>query len=95
MDMVEVQAGLGIGINSYQNTFVFQTEAALNDFVNSGWTFGGQATAAAKYDKNGSTYQNAMVVAPGILINQLTDSGLSAEITGKDVTFYQNTELNK
>ena len=88
MNMAEVQAGLGIGINSFQNIFVFETEAALNDFVNSGWTFGGQVTAAAKYEKDGEAYQDAAIVAPGVLMYQLTDSGLAAEITGKGTKYY-------
>jgi lipid-binding SYLF domain-containing protein len=95
MNMAEVQAGIGLGIKSFQNIFVFQTEAALNDFVNSGWTFGGQVTAAAKYDKNGTAYQDATVVAPGVLMYQLTDSGLAAEITGKGTKYYKDTDLNK
>ena len=95
MNMAEVQAGLGIGIKSFQNIFVFETEAAMNDFVNSGWTFGGQVTAAAKYEKDGSAYQDATVVAPGVLMYQLTDSGLAAEITGKGTKYYKNTDLNK
>jgi len=95
MNMAEVQAGLGIGIKSFQNIFVFQTQAALNDFVNSGWTFGGQVTAAAKYGSDGSAYQDAATVAPGVLMYQLTDSGLAAEITGKGTKYYKNTDLNK
>lgn len=95
MSMAEVQAGLGIGIKSFQNIFVFQTQAALNDFVNSGWTFGGQVTAAAKYQADGGAYQDATVVAPGVLLYQLTDSGLAAEITGKGTKYYKNTDLNK
>jgi len=95
MDMAEVQAGLGFGIKSFQNIFIFQTEAALNDFVNSGWTFGGQVTAAAKYEKDGGAYQDATVVAPGVLMYQLTDTGLAAEITGKGTKYYKNTDLNK
>ena len=95
MNMAEVQAGLGLGIKSFQNIFVFQTDAAMNDFVNSGWTFGGQVTAAAKYEKNGDAYQDATVVAPGVLMYQLTDSGLAAEITGKGTKYYKNTDLNK
>ena len=95
MNMAEVQAGLGIGIKSFQNIFVFQTKGALNDFVNSGWTFGGQMTAAAKYELDGSAYQDATVVAPGVLMYQLTDSGLAAEITGKGTKYYKNTDLNK
>ena len=95
MNMAEVQAGLGFGIKSFQNIFVFQTQSALNDFVNSGWTFGGQVTAAAKYDKDGGAYQDATVVAPGVFMYQLTDSGLAAEITGKGTKYYKNTDLNK
>lgn len=95
MNMAEVQAGLGIGIKSFQNIFVFQTKTALNNFVSSGWTFGGQVTAAAKYDKDGDAYQDAAVVAPGVLMYQITDSGLAAEITGKGTMYYKNTDLNK
>ena len=95
MNMAEVQAGLGLGIKSFQNIFVFETEAAMNDFINSGWTFGGQVTAAAKYEKDGGAYQGATVVAPGVLMYQLTDSGLAAEITGKGTKYYKNTDLNK
>lgn len=95
MNMAEVQAGLGLGIKSFQNIFVFQTQAAINDFVNSGWTFGGQVTAAAKYESNGDAYQDATIVAPGVLMYQLTDSGLAAEITGKGTKYYKDTGLNK
>ena len=95
MEMAEVQAGLGLGIKSFQNIFVFQTQAALNDFVDSGWTFGGQTTLSAKYQSNGEAYQDAVTVANGVLMYQLTDSGLAAEITGKGTKYYKNTDLNK
>jgi lipid-binding SYLF domain-containing protein len=95
MSMAEVQAGLGLGIKSFQNIFIFQTKAAMNDFVNSGWTFGGQVTTAAKYETTGDAYQDAVSVAPGVLMYQLTDSGLAAEITGKGTKYYKNTDLNK
>jgi len=95
MNMAEVQAGLGLGIKSFQNIFVFENTAAMNDFINSGWTFGGQATAAAKHEKDGGAYQSATIVSPGVLMYQLTDSGLAAEITGKGTKYYKSTELNK
>ncbi len=95
MNMAEVQAGLGLGIKSFQNIFVFETESALNDFINSGWTFGGQVTAAAKYEKDGDAYQDASIVAPGVLMYQLTDSGLAVEITGKGTKYYKDSKLNQ
>lgn len=94
MNMAEVQAGLGIGIKSFQVVFVFDNEKALRSFVNEGWSFGGQATAAAKYGKNGAAYQGALSVADGVWMYQLTDKGLAAEITLKGTKYYKNSELN-
>jgi len=94
MDMVEVQAGLGLGISSFQIVYIFQTPGAMNDFVNSGWTFGGQASAAAKYEDQGGSYQGAQLVAPGILAYQLIDSGLAIDITAKGTKYYKDGDLN-
>ncbi len=95
MKMVEVQAGLGIGVKSFTVIFVFETEQALNNFINSGWEFGGQATAAAKYENKGGAYEGAANVADGVWMYQLTDSGLAAEITAKGTKYYQDSDLNK
>jgi lipid-binding SYLF domain-containing protein len=65
MKMAEIQAGLGFGAKKFQVVWVFETEAALNNFINSGWEFGGQATAAAKAGDKGSAYQGAVAVSPG------------------------------
>src|SRR4249919_2615049 len=63
MKMAEIQAGLGFGAKKFQVVWVFETEKALSDFINSGWEFGGQATAAAKSGDKGSAYQGAVAVA--------------------------------
>jgi lipid-binding SYLF domain-containing protein len=52
MKMIELQAGLGFGISKFRNVFVFRTKSAMESFINSGWQFGGQATAGAKYYKD-------------------------------------------
>lgn len=95
MKMVEVQAGLGIGVKSFSVIFVFESEQALNNFINSGWEFGGQATAAAKYESKGGAYEGAANVAEGVWMYQLTDSGLAAEITAKGTKYYKDSDLNK
>ena len=94
MKMVEVQAGLGFGVKKFRVVFVFDTPAALDKFVNSGWEFGGQATAAASYGGKGTAYQGAASVTPGVWMYQLTDEGLAAEITGKGTKYYKDDELN-
>lgn len=95
MKMVEVQAGLGVGIKSFTVIFVFENDKALNSFINSGWEFGGQATAAAKYQDKGGAYEGATNVANGVWMYQLTDNGLAAEITAKGTKYYKDTDLNK
>jgi lipid-binding SYLF domain-containing protein len=94
MKMVEVQAGLGMGVKKFRVVFVFDTQKALNDFVNSGWEFGGQTTAAAKSGDQGLALSGAVSVAPGVWMYQLTDTGLAAEITGKGTKYYKDSDLN-
>ncbi len=94
MKMVEVQAGLGIGVKKFRVIFVFDTQKALNDFINSGWEFGGQTTAAAKTGDQGAALAGAVSVAPGVWMYQLTDTGLAAEITGKGTKYYKDSDLN-
>ena len=94
MKMIEVQAGLGMGVKKFRVVFVFETQKALNDFVNSGWEFGGQTTGAAKAGDQGLSLAGAVSVAPGVWMYQLTDTGLAAEITGKGTKYYKDSDLN-
>jgi lipid-binding SYLF domain-containing protein len=74
--------------------FVFDKKSALDSFINSGWEFGGQATAAAKTGDKGGAVQGAVAVADGVWMYQLTDAGLAAELTLKSTKFYQDKDLN-
>ena len=94
MKMAEVQAGLGFGAKKFRVIWVFDNDKALNDFINSGWEFGGQATAAAKAADKGSAYQGAMSVSPGVWLYQLTDKGLALELTAKGTKYYKDSDLN-
>ena len=94
MKMAEVQAGLGFGVKKFQLVWVFETEKALNEFVNSGWVVGAQATAAAQSGGRGAAYQGAVAVAPGVWLYQLTGDGLALELTAKGTKYYKDTDLN-
>lgn len=94
MKMIELQAGLGFGVKKFRVVFVFDNQKALNSFVNSGWQFGGQATAAAKTKDKGGAMSGAAAVADGVSMYQLTDKGLAAEITAKGTKYYKDDELN-
>jgi lipid-binding SYLF domain-containing protein len=94
MKMFEIQAGLGVGVKKFRTIFVFETAEAMDHFVNNGWEFGGQATAAAKLDGKGGAYQGATLVMPGVWMYQLTDKGLALELTGKGTKYYKDKDLN-
>ncbi len=94
MKMLEVQAGLGMGVKKFSVIFVFDTEKALSGFVNSGWEFGGQATAAAKNGDKGASMAGAVSVADGVWMYQLTDKGIALEITAKGTKYYKDGDLN-
>jgi lipid-binding SYLF domain-containing protein len=94
MKMVELQAGLGMGVKKFRVIFVFDNQKALNSFVNSGWEFGGQTTAAAKTGDKGGSMSGAASVSDGVWMYQLTDKGLAAEITAKSTKYYKDDDLN-
>ena len=94
MKMAEGQVGLGIGVTKYNVIFVFDTQDALNRFVNKGWDFGGQATAAATDSVSGGSFEGAASVSEGIWMYQMTDSGLALEIALKGTRYYKDGDLN-
>lgn len=95
MKMLELQAGLGVGVKKYKVIFVFETVNAFNNFVDKGWQFGGQATAAAKAGDKGGAMAGAAAVADGVWMYQLTDNGLALELTVKESKYYKDDDLNK
>jgi lipid-binding SYLF domain-containing protein len=94
MKMLEVQAGLGFGAKKFHTIFVFETKEAMDHFVNDGWEFGGEATAAAKDGEKGAAYQGAASVMPGVWMYQLTDKGVALELAGKGTKYYKDADLN-
>jgi lipid-binding SYLF domain-containing protein len=94
MKMIEVQAGLGIGVKKFQLVFIFENAKALDHFVNSGWDSSAQATAAATDGKTGGAYAGAMPVANGVWLYQLTDKGVALEATVKGTKYYKDDDLN-
>ena len=94
MKMVELQAGIGMGIKKFRLVWVFEKHKDLTEFINSGWELGGQTSAAAKLGDEGGAFAGAMSISPGIWLYQLTDDGLALELTGKGTKYYKDEELN-
>lgn len=94
MAFAEVSAGPGLGIKSFDLIFVFDDAQAMSNFINKGWEYTGEATAAAKYEDSGAATSLAQSVSPGVRLYQVTSSGLSAEITIKGTKYFKDPKLN-
>jgi lipid-binding SYLF domain-containing protein len=94
MKMIELQAGLGMGVKKFSVVFVFDNDKVFNSFVNSGWQFGGQANASATTGTKGGQMSGAASVSDGVWMYQMTEKGLAAEITGKSTKYYKDDDLN-
>ena len=94
MKMIELQAGIGLGVKKFRLVWVFENHKDADEFINSGWEFGGQTSAAAKMGDQGGAFAGAMSVSPGIWLYQLTDDGLALELTGKGTKYYKDDDLN-
>ncbi len=94
MKMFEIQAGLGFGAKKFSLVWVFDTPQAFDQFVNSGWELGGQASAAASTGDKGGALQGAVPISQGVWLYQLTDKGVALELTAKGTKYYKDDDLN-
>jgi len=94
MKMLEIQGGLGVGVDKFRVIFVFDNEKALESFINSGWEFGGQSTVAAKSGDKGGAMSGAVAVSDGVWMYQLTEKGLAADISATGTKYYKDDDLN-
>jgi lipid-binding SYLF domain-containing protein len=94
MKMVQVQGGLGFGVNQNRLIFVFTNEQALRNFIDQGWAFGTQANVSAMAGGQGSMFSGAAALAPGVYLYQLTETGLSATLTVSGTKFFKDPDLN-
>jgi lipid-binding SYLF domain-containing protein len=93
MKMGEAGIGFGAGAKDYRIVMVFHTLEALEFFVEQGWTFGGQADAAAKAgDKGGAV--GGEVLTNNITTYQITEAGLALQATIKGTKFWKDASLN-
>jgi lipid-binding SYLF domain-containing protein len=94
MKMIQVQGGLGFGLNQNRLIFVFTNESALRNFIQQGWEFGAQANMSAMVGGQGGQFSGAAAVSPGVYLYQLTNTGLSATITVSGTKYFKDADLN-
>jgi len=95
MKMISAGAGLGMGVKDYRVVFVFETQKALQSFIDSGWQASTDADAAAKGKTQGAAYSGAVAVAPGVWVYQITQEGLALQLTLQGTKYYKDDSLNQ
>ena len=94
MKMAELQPGLGVGAEKYRIVFVFDTPAAFNSFVTSGWEAGANTMAAARSGAKGGVVTGAVSVSDGVSMFQVDTQGAIVGVSITGAKFYKDKELN-
>ncbi len=94
MKMFHVGTGFGLGVKDFRIIFIFTTKEVLNDFVEKGWEFGGQADAAAKSGEKGMAAGGEAYIESGIIIYQITEAGVALQATVGGTKYWKDKELN-
>lgn len=91
MNMGTGGVGLGAGVQKFRLVMLFETDEALQKFVDGGWDSAVTAQAAA--GKAGSNFASSFV--NGVAIYQLTEKGLMAQADLTGTRFWVNDDLNE
>ena len=95
MKMISAGGGLGVGVKDFRVIFVFATDDAFNNFLNSGWNASAQTDAAAKAGASGGAFSGAVEISPGVYVYQITKNGLALQLTLQGTKYYKDDDLNK
>lgn len=93
MNMAEGGVGLGLGAKDYRMVMVFHTIDAMNQFIESGWTFGGNADATGKAGEKGGSVEGEAYYGD-VTVYTFTETGLALQATIKGTKFWKDKELN-
>ena len=94
MKMNFLGLGPGIGVKDFRAVFVFKNKQVMNDFIESGWEFGGHADAAAKSGDKGAAAGGEMYIENDIEIYQITEAGIALQATIAGTKYRKYAELN-
>jgi lipid-binding SYLF domain-containing protein len=95
MNMGTAGIGIGLGLKDFRAVFVFHTRKALDDFIEHGWDFSGQADAAAKSTDKGGEGSVAATAINGVSIYQMTEAGLALQATLQGTKYWKSNKLNQ
>ena len=94
MNMFSAGGGIGLGVKDFSVVFVFESEKALDAFIDSGWDFSAQADATVETEQDSEGADAAATVVPGVQIYQMTEEGLALQATLQGTKYWKDDELN-
>jgi lipid-binding SYLF domain-containing protein len=94
MNLAQVSAGVQIGAAETETLIIFKTAKALDQFVNSGWEFGGGGGAQAGAGGASAGAAGGENVIADALYYTLTKNGLQAGGAVAGTKFWKDKELN-
>ncbi|PWT93059.1 MAG: hypothetical protein C5B54_02480 [Acidobacteria bacterium] len=94
MKMTTVGAGPGLGVKDYQVIFIFAKAAALNKFIEAGWSGTAGADASAKTKKEGGATGGTANTSEGTEIYTITKKGVALQATLGGTKFSKDDDLN-
>lgn len=95
MKMATASVGIGLGIKDFRAVFIFHSRDALNDFIEHGWDFTGEADAAARSGDKGGEIGEAASVRKKVSVYQFTDGGLMLQASLHGTKYWQDKKLNR
>ncbi len=93
MRMSAIAGGLGIGFENTRTVLIFKKRAVLKEFLDKGWTFGGETAAAATVEGKGGEV-GELESPQGIAIYQFTKTGLMAKGSVQGTKYWKDDQLN-
>ena len=94
MKMAQVGVGLGLGVQDIRVVFVFHSQRALDNFIQNGWEFSGQADAAAKSSEKGGALTGEVSIDAETTLYTLTQTGLMAKVNMAGTKYWRDDGLN-
>lgn len=95
MRMASVGLGIGLGVKDFRAVFIFDDREALENFIEHGWDFSGQADAAAKSGEKGGSANMEATVIPGAKVYQITETGLALQATLQGTKYWKDKQWNR
>ncbi|MCX2980251.1 hypothetical protein EYC98_05135 [Halieaceae bacterium IMCC14734] len=94
MRMVGAGTGFGVGLKDYTAVMIFDSQEAIDDFIESGWDYSAQADAKVETDAVEAGEEISGTLTPGVRVYQMTDSGFALQALIHGFKFWPDKTLN-